>query len=459
MAQQQSPKQRLITFLVMYLLLFMGLQFILPKPTPPGQAQSVLEQARQLEKEGRTPAADVSKADRVKKLDQASQKYEQFYQANKNSPEGWQARFQSVNIYDYLATQLEGEKSGVHWLDQAMARLKDMETSLHGKSAEVQIETNGEVRTASGDLGQLSTQKLDQIRQLKDQRNSGKWTWQILDGLVKLAGGPRYPEFSYFAALLLVVVVLKGLTWPFQKKQYQYTQDMNRVAPLIKQAQEQMKDRPPEELNKRVFQIYRENNVNLAGGCLPMLVMMVVLFPVYWMVADYEYQFTNGKFLWIGSEFGKQVWWIADNLAQFDVPMFVIYLGSTMLYSLLQPKPADPQQAQQQKMMLYMMPAMFGIFMWMGKWSSAFMLYWLILNVVSMYQTWILMKRSPRTNEGPTGGGGGGTPAADPEPPKPAAPLEPMKGLKQQPKKHRPSERSQFPTPRQVRPRGVDRRG
>jgi hypothetical protein len=157
-----------------------------------------------------------------------------------------------------------------------------------------------------------------------------------------------------------------------------------------------------------------------------MLVMMVVLFPVFWMVRDYEYQFTNATFLWVGSELSQNYWWLAKNLAQFDVPLFAIYLLSTVFYSLLQPKPADPQQAQQQKIMLFMMPLMFGWFMWIGKWSSAFMLYWLVLNIVSMIQSWILMKQFGLVtgHGGASGGGGGGTETVPPSPP-----LQPMKGV------------------------------
>jgi hypothetical protein len=70
---------------------------------------------------------------------------------------------------------------------------------------------------------------------------------------------------------------------------------------------------------------------------------------------------------------------------------------------------------------------MFGWFMWIGKWSSAFMLYWLVLNIVSGIQSWMLMKQFGLvTPHGGTadGGGGGGTETVPPTPP-----LEPMKGV------------------------------
>jgi YidC/Oxa1 family membrane protein insertase len=214
-------------------------------------------------------------------------------------------------------------------------------------------------------------------------------------------------------------------------------------------------------VNKRIFQLYKEENVNLAGGCLPMLVMMVVLFPVFWMVRDYEYQFTNGHFLWIGSQLAERFSWIGKNLAQFDMPLFIIYLLSTVAYSLLQPKPADPQQAQQQKMMLFMMPIMFGVMMFWYKWSSAFMLYWLILNLVSMYQSWVLMKQfglaTPGTNSSGSGGGGGGGESSTP-----ASPLEPMKGVQaRKPANGRNGRNGRglpTATPDRIRPKGSGRR-
>ncbi len=436
MAQQNSNRNSLRIFLIIYLIgsWFLFQNILNRQPAGPEQTQSILAQAQALDAEGRKADANVPEADRVKKLEDAIKKYEQFYEQNPKSPEGYQARFNEINIYDYLANLQK--RSGTHWYDQAEARLKDMEKKFHGVTGSVEIERAGErTRVENVDLGELATTRLNELRAGRDVVNSDKPTYKVLDFLVNVTG--RQAGFSYFFALALVVVVLKAITFPFQKKQYKYQQDMMRVAPLIREIQESMKGRPPDEVNRRVFQVYKENNVNIAGGCLPMLVLMFVLFPVFWMVRDYEYQFTNATFLWIGSEYSKQVWWLGDNLAQFDVPLFVIYLLSTVLYSLLQPKPADPQQAQQQKMMLIMMPAMFGVFMWMGQWSSAFMLYWLVLNVVSMYQSWVLMKQfgliaqgssaTPGATPPLAGAGAGGGTVVMPQ----AAenPLKPMQGV------------------------------
>jgi YidC/Oxa1 family membrane protein insertase len=423
-------------------------------PVPVAQRMAELQKQ---EAELRKADPNVSLSDRVKKLDQISKDYETVYQAHQKTPDGAAARFRSINIFDYLSA-LEGSKAGTHWYDQAELRLKEMEKGFHHQTGEVTIEDNrledGKVvttsRTVSGDLGKLSTEKLNQIRQARDVVNRDKWTYRVLDFFVTISGGKQSSTFSYALALSLIVIILKVITFPFQKKQYLSQRDMQRVAPLIKEVQEKMQGRPPQEVNARVMQIYKENNVSLTAGCIPMLVMMFVLLPVFWMVRDYEYQFVNAQFLWVGSAYSKTVWWLGDNLAQFDVPMFVIYLFSTVAFSLLQPKPADPQQAQTQKIMMFTMPLVFGWFMWAGQWSSAFMLYWLVLNMVSMYQSWTLMRQYGLSTDPQSGPPSGGGEAAE----VPATPLQPMKSVHTSKKQQNGSGRGR-PTAGRIRPRGA----
>jgi YidC/Oxa1 family membrane protein insertase len=452
--QKQQPndaRSRLISMLIMYVVItWVWFAFIFPRMNPPAPAETVkvLEQAQKLEKDGRTESTAVSRTQRIETLKKAAEAYDRYYQSDKKSEAGQKARFQEVNVYDYLARL---EPTNEHWYSQAEAKLKEMENDFHGKSGTVELEVNGVKEIRKGDLGQIATDRLNQIRLDRSTKvYAGHLTYKILDFLVGLTG--QVPSFSYTLALLFVVVLLKGISYPFQKKQYAYQRDMMRVQPLIKEMQEKMKDRPQEEVNRRMFQIYKENNVNIAAGCLPMIVMMVVIFPVFWMVRDYEYQFTHATFLWIGSEFSKNVGWLADNLAQFDVPLFIIYLVSTLVYSLMQPKPADPQQAQQQKMMMYMMPAVFGFMMWQYKWSSAFMLYWLMLNLVSMAQSWKLNREFGLGGSG----GSGGTPVAATAPDEP---LKPMKGVHTEKAPSGSRRRDAASVPGRIQPRRSGKRG
>jgi YidC/Oxa1 family membrane protein insertase len=80
-----------------------------------------------------------------------------------------------------------------------------------------------------------------------------------------------------------------------------------------------------------------------------------------------------------------------------DVALLVIYMVS-MYFTVRFSSPAvDEQQAQQQKIMAFMSPAMIGFFGWKQAWPSALYLYWLTFNICSLVQQFILLRRYPRT--------------------------------------------------------------
>ena len=153
------------------------------------------------------------------------------------------------------------------------------------------------------------------------------------------------------AALTMVVFVAALLTLVFAPRPAAAADDermarmmkmMEQMNGQMKQMQEQMKNRPPEEQQKRMMQIYKEHNVSPAAGCMPMLLQAVVLIPVFTMIRMYEYQFSKGYCLWIGSSLSHR-WpaWFGSNLASFDFPLLVIYIGTFIVSSLLQPPAAD----------------------------------------------------------------------------------------------------------------------
>jgi membrane protein insertase Oxa1/YidC/SpoIIIJ len=124
-----------------------------------------------------------------------------------------------------------------------------------------------------------------------------------------------------------------------------------------------------------------------------MVAQTALLWPMYYMIRTYEYQFRHGYFLWIGGALSHRYPEIlATSLAVPDVPLLLLYLVSMFLTTRLQPPAADPQQAQQQKMMAYFMPVIIGVMTWRYAWPSAFTLYWLVQNVVSTWQQWHILK-------------------------------------------------------------------
>src|ERR1700722_18080839 len=85
---------------------------------------------------------------------------------------------------------------------------------------------------------------------------------------------------------------------------------------------------------------------------------------------------------------------LAANLGEMDFVLLVLYVVA-MYLSLRygSPPSSDPQQAQTQKIMAIVSPAMIAYFGWRYHWASALLIYWLALNVLTMAQQFYMYRR------------------------------------------------------------------
>ena len=84
----------------------------------------------------------------------------------------------------------------------------------------------------------------------------------------------------------------------------------------------------------------------------------------------------------------------APSLAYIDLTLFVLYIVSMYLSVRYgSPPSSDPQQAQTQKIMAFMSPAMIAFFGFQYKWASALLVYWLTLNILTMAQQYFMFRK------------------------------------------------------------------
>jgi YidC/Oxa1 family membrane protein insertase len=217
-----------------------------------------------------------------------------------------------------------------------------------------------------------------------DKRNSTELNYKVIDSLVALTG--RIPSLSYGFALILLAVVVKLLLLPLTKRQYGSMREMQKMQPLIKDLQKRFKG---QELQKAQMELYKEHNVNPFAGCLPSLLQLPFLFWIFAAIRQYEIAFGKGTFLWIGSPLAKQYpGVVAKTLAEADVPLLTVYVITNYITMRMTPA-QDPQQQEQQKMMALITSGMFFYMFLSYKWSSAFVLYWFALNLLSIWQQYV----------------------------------------------------------------------
>lgn len=250
-------------------------------------------------------------------------------------------------------------------------------------------------------------------------------TYAVMDFLVKMTGS--IPAFSYWFAIIVVTFIVKLLITPLTKAQFKSMKEMQKISPLVKEIQEKHKG-DQQTIGTKTMELYKEHGINPFASCLPILIQMPVLLLLFNMVSVYQFQFAKGHFLWIGSSLkhmfsvpvpfgmGGNVWVTAGNLAEPDLILVVLYVISMFVSTKL--SSVDPTQAEQQKMMSIMMPIMFA-FIFAG-YSSAFLLYWLVFNVIQTVQQYLILHKG---NELVPATG----PAPAPEKPKDDTPQRPRR--------------------------------
>jgi YidC/Oxa1 family membrane protein insertase len=157
---------------------------------------------------------------------------------------------------------------------------------------------------------------------------------------------------------------------------YKSMANMRRIHPRLIALKERYGD-DKARLNQAMMELYKKEKINPLGGCLPILVQIPVFIALYWMLLE-SVEMRQADFMG----------WIND-LSSPD-PYFVLPLimGATMfIQHHLNPAPIDPIQ---QKVML-MLPLMFTVFF--AFFPSGLVLYWLVNNVLSIAQQWIITKK------------------------------------------------------------------
>lgn len=216
--------------------------------------------------------------------------------------------------------------------------------------------------------------------------NTLLWLYQLLGGNLGLA---------IIALTLLVRAVLIPFTIPSLKS----AQKIAKLKPeLDKLKKKHAKD--PKMLQEQQLALYKRNNVNPAGGCLPFIVQFIFLIALYRVFID---SLGNGAIN--GQEIVTEFWlWdLKDKDTTYILPALA---GILQLLTSLAIKPGienDPQgrkgkeeskedvaeMAQSmQNQMVYLMPAMTVFFA--IQFPSGLALYWVITTAFSFVQQLVI---------------------------------------------------------------------
>ncbi|WP_424177635.1 membrane protein insertase YidC [Yoonia sp. TsM2_T14_4] len=201
-------------------------------------------------------------------------------------------------------------------------------------------------------------------------------------------------------SILALTLILKALVLPLAYKSYVSMARMKELQPEMEKLKERAGD-DRQAMQQGMMKLYKENKVNPAAGCLPILLQIPIFFSLY-------------KVIFVTIELRHAPWigWIDDlsapdpsslinlfGLLPYAAPdpgsiLSLIFIGllpillgiSMWMQQKLNPAPTDPTQ----QMIFAWMP---WVFMFMlGGFASGLVLYWIANNCITFVQQYAIMR-------------------------------------------------------------------
>ncbi|MBO5060001.1 MAG: YidC/Oxa1 family membrane protein insertase [Clostridia bacterium] len=85
---------------------------------------------------------------------------------------------------------------------------------------------------------------------------------------------------NYGLAIILFTVIIKLILLPLQIKSQKAMKRQQKVQPIIAELQKKYAN-DQQKLQQEMMKVYKENNISMSGGCLPLLIQLPVLFALY----------------------------------------------------------------------------------------------------------------------------------------------------------------------------------
>ena len=184
---------------------------------------------------------------------------------------------------------------------------------------------------------------------------------------------------NWALSIIAITFLIKLAFYKLSEKSYRSMAGMKKLAPRLQKIKETYGD-DKQKIGKKTMELYKQEKVNPAAGCLPILVQIPVFISIYWVLIEMV-ELRQFSFLYI------------PDLSSRD-PFFILPLimGASMWFQQrLNPPPADPMQAK----IMMMLPIIFTIFfLWF---PAGLVIYWVTNNLLSIAQQVFINKRINKT--------------------------------------------------------------
>ncbi|MDV6234164.1 membrane protein insertase YidC [Leptospira ellisii] len=197
----------------------------------------------------------------------------------------------------------------------------------------------------------------------------------------------RFTIPNYGWSIILFAILFKLVFYPLNQKQADSMKKMQELSPQLKTINEKYAN-DPKIRQQKTMELYKKNNVNPVGGCLPMLIQIPIFIALYTAFSD-TIDLWNSPFLWVKDLSEPDVVWTSPAIPYFTQTgiglnlLALLMVGTQIFQTRMTSVSMDPNQ----KVLLYVMPVMMLYIFW--NMPSGVTLYWTFQNILSIGQQWI----------------------------------------------------------------------
>jgi YidC/Oxa1 family membrane protein insertase len=192
-------------------------------------------------------------------------------------------------------------------------------------------------------------------------------------------------------AIVALTVMVRIVLVPLTIKQIRSMQKLQQYAPELKAIQQKYKN-DKQRMNEEVMKFYRENKVNPAASCLPVLFQIPIFISLFYVLRDFEKEvFPNYPESSLG--FLNDV--VPDITADISdhwsgILLLVVYVGSQLASTLLMSTTMDKRQ----RILFLALPFVFIPFI--INFPVGLMIYWVTTNLWTAGQGLVTRRLIPR---------------------------------------------------------------
>lgn len=179
---------------------------------------------------------------------------------------------------------------------------------------------------------------------------------------------------NFGLAIIGVTILMKIILLPLTLKQDKSMKSMKKLQPELDKLKEKYKG-DPKMLNQKTMELYQQHKVNPAGGCLPLLVQLPILWALFGVLRGGIVP-QDSTFLWM-------------ELVKPD-PFYILPVLNGVV-SFVQQKVMGSSDNPQMKNMMYMFPIMMVFISY--KMPAGLQIYWLTSSLAGVIQQYLIMKR------------------------------------------------------------------